>query len=548
MVPIDRPHDQAPSGLCLPVPDVFYYLVIARNHHEMGMWSFDGEHPTNGYHPLWQWLLGPFGPCLLGLTQRPDCPGASSDRCGSSRWSAGYALRRAEPCPTPDPAGRADGAGITALASTPLYQSIHDREAFRDPLAARPIFTTMWSFANGMETPLLIFAFSASVLFIVRHPRLESNFTAIHLAILLLALTFSRLDHVFFAAALLMAVLAPAWRDQDRQTLWRGLGAAAVLGGGIIAYMVGNQIAYGVSLPISGVYKSHFPRISLATLQLLGQKLSDPGDQWLVSGARLFQLLFPMVVATAFLPLKLRLNKSAPFIELRPGSDRLDSFLCWTALAVLTLGLYNTFFVLLIQTGPWYFPLSTLFVSIALISTLDRLRVVRLFSATPQRAVAIAGLLSLGVSAYFIRAQYSPLYLADHATFYYDEAPRIREYYRARGEVPKLVEFDDGIVSFATGFPSMSGHGLALDKEAMIAKKHDQLMHLALERGYDHVASLDYVQLRDPGPLRSSDAWSAYKWIKKEERRSLRFVPEYHAPEIGFAIFAVELRDPEDET
>jgi hypothetical protein len=38
-------------------PDAFYYLTVARNHWQTGQWSFDGEHRTNGYHPLWQWLL-----------------------------------------------------------------------------------------------------------------------------------------------------------------------------------------------------------------------------------------------------------------------------------------------------------------------------------------------------------------------------------------------------------------------------------------------------------------------------------------------------------
>ncbi|HVI04204.1 MAG TPA: hypothetical protein VM869_36185, partial [Enhygromyxa sp.] len=54
------------------VPDVFYYLTIARNHHESGLWSFDGEHATNGYHPLWQWLLSP----LWGLIAALDAEAA----------------------------------------------------------------------------------------------------------------------------------------------------------------------------------------------------------------------------------------------------------------------------------------------------------------------------------------------------------------------------------------------------------------------------------------------------------------------------------------
>ena len=31
---------------------------------------------------------------------------------------------------------------------------------------------------------------------------------------------------------------------------------------------------------------------------------------------------------------------------------------------------------------------------------------------------------------------------------------------------PRLIEYDDGIVAYATGFPTMSGLGLTLDREA----------------------------------------------------------------------------------
>ena len=34
--------------------DTFYYLTVARNFARIGLFSFDGEFPTNGFHPLWQ--------------------------------------------------------------------------------------------------------------------------------------------------------------------------------------------------------------------------------------------------------------------------------------------------------------------------------------------------------------------------------------------------------------------------------------------------------------------------------------------------------------
>jgi hypothetical protein len=531
------------------VPDVFYYLTIARNHHELGIWSFDGEHPTNGYHPLWQWLLRPLWGLLAALGGEASIFSVlmlvSVALISGALVLLGGAMLRARR--TVSPLFPLLVPGFTALVSTPMYQPAHDREAFQDPAAARPIFTTMWSFANGMETPLLILVFAGCVWFFVRRPRLDSNASAMGLAALLLTLTLARLDHVFFAGVLLMAFLAPAWRDRDRDAVRRGLLAGAVFALGVLVYMIGNKLSFGVSMPISGVSKSSFPRVSLATLRTLARMLANPPEQWLMNAARLHQLLFPMLVALVYLPLNLRFSRQRPYLELRPGRDRIDALLCWTALGVLALGAYNTFYVLLIHTGPWYFPLSALFVSLAVITSLERLAPVRRLSAFPHAALASLAIV-LGVAAgYFVRAQYQPLYLAEQATFYYDEAPLIREYYRERGEVPKLLEFDDGIVTFATGFPAMSGHGLALDTEAMAAKKRGALMELALERGYDHIASLNYVQLTEPGPLTSNHAFRAYKWIKKDERQQLEFVPEYHSPRSGFAIFKVVRKPTVDE-
>ena len=37
--------------------DAFYYFGVARRWNRLGFPTFDGIEATNGYHPLWQWLL-----------------------------------------------------------------------------------------------------------------------------------------------------------------------------------------------------------------------------------------------------------------------------------------------------------------------------------------------------------------------------------------------------------------------------------------------------------------------------------------------------------
>ncbi|HEY0469388.1 MAG TPA: hypothetical protein VGC79_34600 [Polyangiaceae bacterium] len=60
--------------------DTFYYLTVGRNFARHGLLGFDGEHPSNGFQPLWQvWSvlteffrerlgLGGTGPFLLALS------------------------------------------------------------------------------------------------------------------------------------------------------------------------------------------------------------------------------------------------------------------------------------------------------------------------------------------------------------------------------------------------------------------------------------------------------------------------------------------------
>ena len=55
-------------GLPVTIEDGFYYLKIAQNVVAGAGSTFDGLHPTNGYHPLW--LL-----CLLAVTALAASPG-----------------------------------------------------------------------------------------------------------------------------------------------------------------------------------------------------------------------------------------------------------------------------------------------------------------------------------------------------------------------------------------------------------------------------------------------------------------------------------------
>ena len=99
---------------------------------------------------------------------------------------------------------------------------------------------------------------------------------------------------------------------------------------------------------------------------------------------------------------------------------------------------------------------------------------------------------------------------------------------------PKMVEFDDGIIAFSTGFNSMAGTGLTLDKTALKAKLSGNFNQLALQRGFDHVSSLVYslpATINDemPRQLGQHGAEVAIKKFKqryKSNRYSTAYISE----------------------
>ncbi len=510
--------------------DAFYYLTIARNIGDHGSPSYDGVHPTNGYQPLWQWILGP----LHGLV---DTLGAAQYvlpmlvlLCVAAIAGALVLLGRALTRPDGhlSPLFPLVVPGVCALLSTPLFDPRHDAVVFNQPATARPVFTTLWSFANGMETGALLLVFAGALLWCVRRPQLVGRRAALGLAGLAMLLTLARLDHVFFAAAMLAAMMASGPAVSRR----RGLLAAGVFAALLALFLLVNKLAFGAGLPISGAAKSTFPQVSGTSSGALVRMFTDPPRQWVSWAARLVQMLLPALIAALYLPCTLRLVRAGwrVKLQLRAGCERIDWLLVWLAPAVIVLALYNFLFVRIIHHGSWYFPVSTLFASLAVITALDRVPALRRLAGSRRGLILWLALCQAGVLAYFFRAHHHPRHQEQLASFYYDEAPRVRAFY---GDAPpRLLELDDGIVGYATGFPAMSATGLALDAEAAQAQQTGRLLELALARGFDRFTSLFYLDTLEG--MAAGKGPNATKW---------RFTLEYRAADPRFAIYRFHRRD-----
>lgn len=210
--------------------DAYYYLVTARNCNKIGFYTFDGMNATNGFHPLWMFLVR-----LMLIV----VGGGASDRA----QTMGLTLL--------------DGLFylIAIAISMSSFARLRNQErperfvflgfslCMIYPFVA-PIFF------NGMETTM-----AACFLVLFFRGICDRNYRLVAVAAPLLFL--SRLDtlpFIILPSALLLLVI-----EKDRS---RVLLAGLPLVGTAATYMVLNQLSFGHPLPISGMLKSSFPNIN----------------------------------------------------------------------------------------------------------------------------------------------------------------------------------------------------------------------------------------------------------------------------------------------
>lgn len=110
-------------------------------------------------------------------------------------------------------------------------------------------------------------------------------------------------------------------------------------------------------------------------------------------------------------------------------------------------------------------------------------------------------------------------YHKTYADFNLTGAPRVRQV--LHGQIPNILEVDDGIVGYGLGVPVMAS-GSALDREGSEALQKGHLLQLALDRGFSAVATLFYGT---HNLTTASTPQEAAQWV-----RSMFEIPQgYHA-------------------
>jgi len=462
--------------------DTFYYLTVSRNIARHGRFAYDGEHPSNGFQPLWQlWgaflelvrerlSLGQVGPFLLVLS--------GVVALTASVWLLGATLLRARRLSL---AFLGLPVGVYAVMALPAWVvGMRALAAHHSWSWFMPVFGSLWSFANGMESALAILFFSLALYVAVAARALASAARAAGFGACLAGLTLARLDHGLIAASLLLGFALASLRARVPR---RAAQAGLVFGALVTPALALNWHYFGHAVPLSGVAKSSFPHVTSDNVRLIRQLFDgtpswrpEAADShwWLPVVCRQLQTVLPAALCAAY----------ALSCLLRPRAGLLRTLLGSAACGALLLAVYNFCFTKGDDQGFWYYPVSTLLPSLFVLG--ERWPRSRF---SPLLRVALAALLATLVVSFFVNWHRHRRYNQEFQAVALGAAEEARRFYGP--QLPKVLEVDDGVVSYGLDTPAMSSF-LALDPEGFRARKQGKLLELAMARGFDRIASSWY--------------------------------------------------------
>jgi len=208
--------------------DCFYYFQIARNVVEGHGFTFDGRHPTNGFHPLWLFALTP----LFALV-----PGDLAPLRAVALLETGLVL----------------GAGV--LIFRVLRRRVGEQSALLAALLLVAPPGSLRVVRSGMESSLLLLllVLTWGAYLTWRESAGPATGRALVMGILAAFCFACRLE----AGLALVAICL-----LDRRRLWRfpreafAAIAPMLAGGAVLAAWYG--IAFGILVPVSGLVKAHW--------------------------------------------------------------------------------------------------------------------------------------------------------------------------------------------------------------------------------------------------------------------------------------------------
>lgn len=459
--------------------DTFYYLSIARHSITSPFYTSDGLYPTNGFHPLWGFLL----------TKLFSLPAFASNLDGQIFLTFGLSL-------TLTALGMmffglvvyhlTENASVSLLSSVPGFYYL-----IFAPLI--PNYNSTWAYINGMESPLSIFWFGLLLYLIVNKDLLSDQrlWMTTVLSLLMTLVIFSRLDDVF--------LLLPFWAllflfsTSRKQAVGRLAIAAGIPIITLLAYMLYNYSYTGSPMPVSGLIKNgNWLPVNLIFFitSFFPIQLTQYNPIWPEASMRSLQTVIPALTAVIWI---FAWSKNKNWKAIPRDTSTIISAL---AVYVVIKGMYNLVLVYLMGQGHWYYSISIMIFN--LITAVVVAGLLKGITSQRQRTLLAIASLSLVIllGNTFVHNKIQSEYNLGYYRFWLQK-DNVNQALNALDPNLRVVEYDDGILSYLVDAPAMNGFGFTLDKEAAQMQTDGRLLELAYQRGYRTIAVMSYITFPD---------------------------------------------------
>ena len=472
--------------------DSYHYLTIARKAQLSHIYTYDGVHVTNGFHPLWEYFLRAMF-YVLNL-QTHDAQAIAAMTAALIATTLGIILA---------------GKAVIRLTNRYFLALLLVPGLFYMVIGVHVRTLSMWSALDGMESAfsLLFGGLFFYVLSLYTGSSANKPYDQVSacraLGLVLPFVILSRLDDFFILPAFLVALFF--FETSVRKRIIAGIWIAGPSAFAILCYLIYHKVTAGSGMPLSGATKSgfvgslsayltsviHFPPI-LDLKSLLTRKAAN-GPDIFANGFRLVEVVYPALVAGfgawAVWTYRRRQSVSAIWFGI--------------CLYIIFKMSYNFLFVHPWHQAEWYYIFTALCLSVLGILALQEPW--KRLDTIPIAKYGIVSmyvmLLMLSASQFYANLVYqSPDEVAAQFWKRHDD---IRSQLAAHG-VRGIVNVDDGITAFLLDFPSMHGFAFATDVEAQRAYRTGRMLSLAYSRGINTVAGLGYLTA-DHAPQSDAD-------------------------------------------
>lgn len=472
--------------------DSYHYLTIARKAQLSHIYTYDGVHVTNGFHPLWEYFLRAMF-YFLNL-QTHDGQAIAAMTAALIATTLGIILASKAVI-------RFTNRYFLALLLVPglfyMVIGVHVRTL------------AMWSALDGMESAfsLLFGGLFFYVLSLYTGSSARKSYDQVSacraLGLVLPFVILSRLDDFFTLPAFLLALFF--FETSVRKRIISGIWIAGPSTLAILSYLIYNKVTAGSGMPLSGATKSgfvgflsayltaaiHFPPI--LDLKTLLTRKEASGPDIFANGFRLVEVVYPMLAA----------GFGAWAVWTYRRRQAVSAIWFGICLYIIFKMSYNFLFVHPWHQAEWYYIFIALCLSVLGIialqepwKTLDTIPIAKYGIVT-----LYVMLLMLSASQFYANLVYqSP---DDVAAQFWKRHEGISSQLAAHG-VRGIVNVDDGITAFLLDLPSMHGFAFATDVEAQRAYRTGRMLSLAYSRGINTIAGLGYLST-DHAPQSDAD-------------------------------------------